>query len=267
MDGEEILKEIISSMQDGCVVLDAEGTTLFVNSAFCRMTDFSQEELAGKRAPYPYGTKKEINSFEETLNKAVEEKGPEVEIVLKKKNDEPFPTLFTASRILDDDGNISRYITIFKDISERSRAEKKIEHLNRVLRTISDVNQIIIKEKNRGQLIKRICDTFVKNRGYYSSWIVLQGEDGTVVFDAQSGLDEEFSLLVERFKKGDLPDCAQRALATPGVQSIENTLTQCRCPLIRSEKDKRIMTVRIEHEGKIYGVLNVSTPNYSLTDT
>jgi PAS domain S-box-containing protein len=139
--------------------------------------------------------------------------------------------------------------------------EEKLQRLNLVLRTVRKVNQLLVKEKDRGRLIQGICDNLVENRGYYNAWIALFDGSGTLVATAEAGLGEEFMPMLERLKRGDLTECGQRALSQPGVALIEDPVTACvDCPLSRNYAGRGAMTARLEHESKVYGLLSVSVP-------
>ena len=69
---------------------------------------------------------------------------------------------------------------------------EKLEHLNLNLRAIRNVNQIVVREKNRERLLKDACDSLVETRGYYNAWIALLDESGVLLANAESGLGEDF---------------------------------------------------------------------------
>jgi PAS domain-containing protein len=54
-------------------------------------------------------------------------------------------------------------------------------HVNKLLRTLSDVNQLIIREKDRGKLLHDACRIIVRDCGYLAAWIGVLDEVMTVV--------------------------------------------------------------------------------------
>lgn len=145
--------------------------------------------------------------------------------------------------------------------------QEKIERLNLVLRTIRNVNQLLVKERNRNKLLKGVCRNLVKNRGYYNAWIAVFGEDGGLVANAQAGLGKEFSSMVELLKNGKLTDCAQKAMSQKGVVVTEDPLSSCTdCPLATNYSGRGAMTVQLEHGGKVFGILSVSIPKHFLAE-
>jgi len=141
------------------------------------------------------------------------------------------------------------------------RAEERTEHLNTMLRAIRNVNQLIVREKDSRRLIKGACDELVATRGYFNVWIALVNEFCSLVAIAEAGLGNNFKPMVEMLKRGEMPSCEQNALKQSGVIITEDPLSTCTdCPLSQMYGGRRGMTARLEHEGKVYGVMSVSIP-------
>ncbi|MBL7063976.1 MAG: GAF domain-containing protein [Anaerolineae bacterium] len=155
----------------------------------------------------------------------------------------------------------SMVLALRQELTERKRAEEKIEHLNLVLRAIRNVNQLITRERDRDCLLQSACDNLVETRGYHNAWIALWDEAGGLMTTAEAGLGEPFLPLVEQLKRGELTACGRRALSQPGAVVTEDPLSTCTgCPLAEKCRGMGALTVRLEHEGKVYGVLAVSIP-------
>ena len=144
-------------------------------------------------------------------------------------------------------------------IIHRVGAQERVEHLTLVLRAIRNVNQLIIREKNRDVLIREVCDTLIETRGYSTAWIMLLDERGKYLDSAESGLGKGFTLLLKELKCGDFPACVQLAQGQPSPTVITDPSSTCAdCPITENYSDKGWMTVRMEHAEKVYGVLSVS---------
>ena len=119
----------------------------------------------------------------------------------------------------------------------------------------------IIREKDRTKLLQGACDNLIENRGYYNAWIALLHESGRLDANAESGLGKDFLPMVEQLKHGAMTECARRALAQSGVVLIQDPFSDCTdCPLSGKYAGRGAITLRLEHGGKIYGILSVSTP-------
>ncbi len=154
-----------------------------------------------------------------------------------------------------------KMLDLEKEITVRKQAEKRIEHISLVLGAIRSVNQLIVKERDRDRLIKDACRNFIKNRGFYSAWIALVDESLRLVTAAEAGVGKAFQPLLKNLKQGNLPNCMQRVLAKPGILAIKDPAFTCGdCPLANIYKERGVFSSRLEHDGKIYGILTISFP-------
>jgi PAS domain S-box-containing protein len=145
------------------------------------------------------------------------------------------------------------------EITERKSAEERIQHLNLVL--LRKVNQLIVRETDRENLLIGVCDNLTENRGYYNAWIALLDESGRFLTKAESGLGEDFSPMVKQLERGELPECGRQALKQAEVVAIEDPFSTCSdCPLATEYSGRGAMTIRLEHRGKVYGLLSASIP-------
>jgi len=158
-------------------------------------------------------------------------------------------------------GGRERLLAVARDIRERKHLEERMVHLNSVLRAIRNVNQLLTKEKDRSRLLQGACNNLIETRGYHNAWIALLDESGRLVTTVEAGLGESFELMVTRLKQGELIECAQKALTQSGVIVIDDPASTCTdCPLVELYEGRRAMTIRLEHEGKGYGLLSVAVP-------
>ncbi|MCK4985396.1 MAG: GAF domain-containing protein, partial [Desulfobacterales bacterium] len=138
---------------------------------------------------------------------------------------------------------------------------QKLEHLNLVLRTIRNVDELIVQEKDLNRLIQRICDNLIENRGYHNAWIAVLDESGKLIASTEAGIGEGYQSIVEYLTRGDLPDCTRKALSQPGVVITEDPASACTdCPLSEGYAGRGAISVRLEHEGKVFGIVTLSVP-------
>ena len=255
----------VESSVDGVAMSDLSGKITYVNNAFGRMFGYSKEELIGKDIAFIW-SEEQIPKLQEAI-KATMEEGWTGELIGKRKDGELFPVAISSSRVVGDKGNVIAVMASHRDITERKQMERRIEHLNLVLRAIRNVNQLIAKEKNRDRLLKGTCDNLVESCGYYDAWVAILDESGSLVTTAEAGLGRGFSLMVERLKRGELTNCARRTLRQSDIVLIENLPSTCGdCPLVENSRGRGAMAVRLEHSGKVYGILSVTMPVEFIAD-
>jgi len=83
-------------------------------------------------------------------------------------------------------------------------------HLNQLLHAVFDVSEFVAKETDPDRLIKGVCDALIKARGYHHVWVTLLDKSGSLMTAAEDGLGEDFLPVVEQWKSGQLPACAER---------------------------------------------------------
>jgi len=158
-------------------------------------------------------------------------------------------------------------ISIGEDITERNEAREITLHLNRVLRTIRNVNQLIVEEKNKDVLINKICKILTTDSGYNNAWIVLFDKERKYVSSAESGLDKIFAPMEKMLKKGKLTKCGNETLAKNDIIVIANPENYCSdCPLSKNYEGRGAYSISIKHQNIIYGLLTVSIDKKYLTD-
>jgi PAS domain S-box-containing protein len=139
--------------------------------------------------------------------------------------------------------------------------DDNVTHLNLALRSIREVHRLLLRTKNRSQLLQGICDALVKYRGYYNAWIVLLDQSNSVVETAETGLGKAFITMQDRLHEGEFTECARRALDSSAVVVVNDPYDACAdCPLSNEYSGRSAMTARLEYEGRVFGLLCVSIP-------
>ncbi len=115
--------------QEGMVVTDAEGVILRVNRAFSESTGYAPDELVGQTPRLLKSGRHDREFYRdmwETINRSG---GWQGEIWDRRKNGEIYPKWLTISAVKGDNGAVTHYIGMHHDITERKKAEEKIEEL------------------------------------------------------------------------------------------------------------------------------------------
>ena len=93
-----------------------------------------------------------------------------------KKTGEVFPVEIN-SNMVELAGQLV-IVAVVRDITARKLREQRLLALNKILRSIREVNQLITREKNRLRMVTEATRIMVRTRGFYHCWIHLfrQGE-------------------------------------------------------------------------------------------
>jgi PAS domain S-box-containing protein len=257
-------REIVESAPDAMVIADSEGRIQIVNAETERLFGYARDELLGHAlevlVPELVRTRHRKHRGGYSADPRVRAMGRDLEPHGQRKDGSVFPVEISLSPLHTKAGILIS--SVIRDITQRKQAEKKIQHLNLVLRTIRNVNQLIVGEKSEAVLIQKICQSLMGNRGYNSAWIVLLGEQGEYLNSAETGLGKNVTTMKKLLKDGKLPDCANKALKKKGLVIIEDPNKECKdCPISKNYPGSGGYSACLRHGGTIYGLLVVSVPS------
>ncbi|TFH53243.1 MAG: PAS domain-containing sensor histidine kinase [Methanothrix sp.] len=146
-------------------------------------------------------------------------------------------------------------------ITGQKHKKQKLEHVNRVLSSIRDFNQLITNEWDCDKLLKYACDSLVNNSGYHSAWIATLDESSNLLKFAETGWGKEFLPVVERLNRGELPHCVKKALRQTDVVITKHPSSICPdCHLSDKCDERWAMTIQLQHGSRSYGIACVSIP-------
>lgn len=150
-------------------------------------------------------------------------------------------------------------VNVIRDIRSRKRMEEHIEYLYQVLLAIRNVNQLIVTEKDQDILLKQATELLVESKGYYGSWIALVDDNMTIDRVYQTNYPEEFDLRGETLEASDYL-CLNDDKSKVKVFSSESGACGL-CPFrITGSIEHNILSARLVHEGKVYGVFTAAVP-------
>lgn len=268
---EEKYHLLVSSINEGLMQIDKDDRILFVNQKLCDMFGYTEDELLGKIG-YEILIENEDQQFIKEKNQQRENIPYEhYEVKGRKKSGEMIWLEISSSAVKDDKGNVIGSVGLLTDITDRKQAEARIEHMNKILMGIRNVNQLIVTEDDPLRLIEQTCANLIKSMGYHNAWIALVGGDtaqelglpetGPLAAAAVSGFESGFESLRERLDKGIFPECMKQALDSDNVIVVDHPATDCPdCPLHSGYVGRAGLARRLIFDGATYGILTVSVP-------
>jgi PAS domain S-box-containing protein len=125
---QRLAASVFENTSEGILITDVDGMVQFVNPAFTTITQYEAKEVIGKN-PRILKSGRQDRQFYESMWSSIHESGHwQGEVWNRRKNGEVFPQWLTISAIKDNWGNITNYVGVTWDISERKRAEEETKH-------------------------------------------------------------------------------------------------------------------------------------------
>lgn len=126
---------LVARYTDNAVVItDARATIEWVNDGFTRITGFTIEEVIGKSfIEYLRGPDSESDKLHEMQSALEAKQGFDVETVNYRKSGEPYWVEIETRPIINRNGEVTRFIAIESDITERVNNELERQQLNEQL--------------------------------------------------------------------------------------------------------------------------------------
>lgn len=114
------------------VITDPDGNIEYVNPRFTEKTGYSLEEVIGKNPRILQSGKTPVKTYKDLWNTIASGRIWQGEFLNKRKNGELFWEYAAISPIKDAGGNITHYIAVNEDITERKRLQEQLQHAQKV---------------------------------------------------------------------------------------------------------------------------------------
>ena len=155
-----------------------------------------------------------------------------------------------------------------KTVTKLETRELVLRHVNRILKSLRDINHLITHKTVRSELLSGACRTLVETSGYTRAWIVLTNRDKPVPPFYNYGFSDGFAVFGEHLLNHGMPECARRAKVSGNVEVTEDPRNQCPdCPLWHDAANECIhdqkmvtFTAALHHEQEYFGTVSVILP-------
>lgn len=124
-----LARTVVEASPGGIMVTDANHRIVSVNPAFTRITGYQADEVIGK-PPKVLSSGIQNKQFYSQMWQSIEQTGYwEGELINRHKEGRLVPELMSISRVRNSSGQTTNYVGIFMDITERRKAEERIQYL------------------------------------------------------------------------------------------------------------------------------------------
>ena len=235
------LSRAVEQSPASVVITDTSGNIEYVNPKFSRVTGYAESEVRGMNPRILKSGELPPESYRDLWDTITAGREWHGEFHNVKKDGDLFWEFASISPILDEHGAITHYVAVKEDITERKLAEGRIRQLNRLLRTISEVNQLIVRAQDRDVLLSEACRILVEHGGFPLVWIgAADPESGRVVPRARAGVRPDLVRGLDDSAEGQGP--ARTALWT-GTSVVVADPAVAAFPLVTRVASRRVLVV------------------------
>ena len=121
-----LLIEALESARDGIMITDLQGTILHVNSALEEMSGYQRQELLGQNPRLFKSGMHKPEFYAELWHKLLARSSWQGELINKKKDESLFDVSLTVSPILDQRGQMTHFVGIYREVGERKQMERQL---------------------------------------------------------------------------------------------------------------------------------------------
>ena len=147
----------LEAAANAIVITDREGRITWVNPAFTRLTGYTPEEILGENPRLLRSDKQDRAFYEHLWNTILSGQVWRGEIVNRRKDGSLYTEEMTVTPVHDEGGEISHFIAIKHDITERKRAEAALWAKDEEIRTMTQQLWQAAKLATMGELAASIA--------------------------------------------------------------------------------------------------------------
>jgi PAS domain S-box-containing protein len=256
LKAKEEYRSIFETAANLITSIDSDGIIVDCNNQIQNFLGYKKEEIIG----YPMGKiihpdylGKASQSLQESLETGYSY-GKEYKMV--RKDGTLIDVIINSSGMNKTNGNYERTICIINDITLRKTNEKRIEYLTSVLKSIRNVNQLIVTENDKLKLVQGICDILAESHSFYSACICLMDHNQKpILFEESSGVSK-YSLLSSKMEKGEIPDYIRTVLEKDELLIVDDLFEQYTDHTPAKEYTKSVhLLSKLEYKDNVYGVI------------
>jgi len=172
-----------NSMLTGMRAMDLQGRITYVNAAFCQMTGWSESDLVGRTAPFPYWPEADRDHLASRLEDEIKGKTSPggIQVRVQRRDNTLFDARLYVSPLIDAMGTQTGWMTSMTDITEPNRVREQLTQSHQRFTTVLEALDASISVAPLGS------DELLFANKLYRQWFGTQA-DGHLQLVAEAGV-------------------------------------------------------------------------------
>ncbi len=222
---------ILEATANAMALTDTNGRLLWVNPAFTKLTGYTKHEVLGKNTSFLKSGKQEPLIYEQLWGAIAAGDVWRGELINRRKNGTEYYEEMTITPLADDNGQVSHYIAIKQDVTERRQREEQL------LR-----DALIAKQVQKGALSQAIVNDKIHIEGMHMNSMHLSGD----MYAWYEIADNEYGIILYDVMGHGLSS----ALITMSIRSLlRGIITKARAPeIVLRELNRHIYSLVQDNE-------------------
>lgn len=172
----------LNATANAVMITDTEGRIEWVNPAYSRLTGYSPEEAIGKNPRQLVKSGKHDRAFYKNLWDTILAGNVwRSETINRRKDGSLYTEDQTIAPVRNERGEITHFVAIKQDISDRKLRDEKLRHLNRMYKITSGINMLIVHTSDRQELFNEACRIAVEEGEFRMVWVGMVSPDKQTV--------------------------------------------------------------------------------------
>jgi PAS domain S-box-containing protein len=168
-ESERWLATTLRSIGDGVIATDSDGHVKFINPVAESLTGWEREEAAGLKASAIFRVKSEtapqtaVDYIAKSIDKRIAIELPQ-DSLLTSRDGRDIDISDSISPIVDDDGRVLGAVVVFRDVSERRRILKELQHhRDHLQELVNERTQELVDAVHALERANRVKSEFLAN--------------------------------------------------------------------------------------------------------
>jgi two-component system, cell cycle sensor histidine kinase and response regulator CckA len=185
----ELLRTVLNRTTARIACYDREGRIVYITPAMAQRFGRTPDQLVGRTWP-ELGIPADLIEPLEAFRRSVVETGkPASQVVSGDVGGQLEESEFVSEPIFGADGTVTGTVVTSWDVTELGRAARRIAQLDRVYAILTDINQAIVRIRDRDRILSEACRIAVEIGGFSLAWIGRVEPNGDVRVACRAGAD------------------------------------------------------------------------------